>query len=67
VLANTSVLFARLPLFAWTKNGTKTLPRLSGPWQSPVKKPPASGAVRMSNDVGVTRCSPPHVWPPFGE
>jgi hypothetical protein len=30
-------------------------------------KPPASGAVLMSNDVGVIRCSFPHVSPPSWE
>src|SRR5262249_15927595 len=61
-VANTSVLFAGLPLFTATKTGTKALPTFVRPSYSPRKYPNgplAAGACSMSNDDVVSRFSLP--------
>src|SRR5437773_7111765 len=66
VVKKMSVGFAVFPLFACAKNGRKMLPLWVRPSYSPRKCPRAAGAtgaVSMSNDTGVIRCSPLHVAP----
>src|SRR6266516_943729 len=66
VVKKMSVGFAVFPLFVRAKNGRKVLPLWVRPSYSPRKCPRAAGAtgaVSMSNEPDVIRCSPLHVAP----